>query len=231
MSDTNNFLDYAGLTRYTSHVKKLVSQMYDIKGSGIYADADYVAKAAAGTAGYEAAIDSIGFWQLVSGTWTKVTSVKPGWVFNIENTFATDANFIEGAGNKVSGGTNIVAINTGTEAVPVIKWDIFSLGVELSGFQTKALVSTINACTPKFTYATVADLPTSTTDEATAEVLDIAVITASDRLYRISEIAANGDITWVEIGDQKTVEGLLELLAKEAPLTPISDAEIDALFA
>ena len=53
-----------------------------------------------------------------------VASVDPGSVYNVTTGGTTTADFVEGAGQVLQDGENVVAVNTGTEADPVMKWDI-----------------------------------------------------------------------------------------------------------
>lgn len=53
-----------------------------------------------------------------------VAGVRNGGIYNVEEESTTTADFVEGAGKKLQAGENVVAVNTGTEAEPVMKWDI-----------------------------------------------------------------------------------------------------------
>lgn len=68
--------------------------------------------------------------------------VMPGWVYNISNDFITTSDFIEGASIECKAGTNIVAVNTGTDDTPVLKWDILSVGVSID-YATTADIESI----------------------------------------------------------------------------------------
>ena len=187
-------------------------------------------------------IDSTGIWQLVNGTWTKVTAFEEGYVYDIINGFVTDTDFREGSDKEVPAGTNIVAVNTGPSASPVLKWDVFSGVLNLSKYQTKALVAPLSVLdnTTPTTYTASASLPT-TEDIATATITDLMVAiiggTSSEAgdVYRASVTVDESDstknaITWVKLGNQNTVEGALEFLGNVAPNTPITDAEIETLW-
>ncbi len=228
-----NYLNLAGVRKIASEVKKRVSQMYDIKGTARYINDDAV----------DTTFTSTGLWKQVSGVWTKVDSFKVGYVYNIENSFTTDADFVEGAGNKVTGGTNIVVVNEGTEAAPVLKFDLLANAMSLEAYQLKALTTPATVFTNETptVYTASADLPT-TEDVASATITDlmVAIIGGSTAeagdVYRASVTVnasdeTKNDITWVKLGDQLTVEGLLSLLAEVTPNTPITDAEIEAAFA
>lgn len=53
-----------------------------------------------------------------------VAGVRNGGIYNVEEESTTTSDFVEGAGKKLQAGENVVAVNTGTEAEPVMKWDI-----------------------------------------------------------------------------------------------------------
>jgi len=228
-----SYLNLAGVRKIASEVKKRVSQMYDIKGTARYINEDAV----------DTTFTSTGLWKQASGVWTKVDSFKVGYVYNIENPFVTDSDFVEGAGNKVTGGTNIVVVNEGTDVAPVLKFDLLANAMSLDAYQLKVLqnpVTVFSNQTPTV-YTAAADLP-STEPVASATIADlmVAIIGGSSSeagdVYRASVTVnasdeTKNDITWVKLGDQLTVEGMLSLLASTAPNTPITDAEIEAAFA
>lgn len=114
------YLDKEGLKTLVKEIEKRQSGLYSIRGSAVYADESYLEEPE------HEEINSVGLWQNVSGDWTKITEVKPGWVFNITNDFTTDGDFIEGEGVSVSAGSNIVAVNTATSDAPDMKWDVLS---------------------------------------------------------------------------------------------------------
>lgn len=228
-----SYLNIDGVRKIASEVKKRVSQMYNIKGSVRYINDDAV----------DTTFTSTGVWKNLAGTWTKIDSFKVGDVFNIENSFTTDTDFVEGAGNKVTGGTNIVVVNDGTDVAPVLKFDLLANAMSLDAYQLKALQTPVSVFTNQTptVYTSSADLPSSeAVASATITDLMVAIIggTSSEAgdVYRAS-VTVNAsdetlhDITWVKLGDQLTVEGVLSLLAEVAPNTPITDAEIEAAFA
>lgn len=57
-----------------------------------------------------------------------------GYVYNITDDFTTTDNFVEGAGNTYTAGTNVVVVNAGTDASPVYKFDVLSSFINLSGY-------------------------------------------------------------------------------------------------
>lgn len=236
-------------------IKTNTAKVYKVKGSAIYADAAYVTHVQNQDPGYIPDIDSEGLWQYVNNTWTKITTFEEGWVYNIDNAFITDNDFVEGAGKTVDAGNNIVVceatvlvddplkpIGTGNNPV-MYKWDLLGSLFNMSAWQTKALVAPLTVFSSTdgtaTTYLTSAALPASQSKVAgTIETYDVAIITdaaeAGD-VYR-AVVTTNQqddtleDIAWVKLGNQLTVEGALELLSKICPNTPISDVEIEALW-
>lgn len=53
-----------------------------------------------------------------------VANVTAGYVYNVTTGGDTTADFVEGTGQKLQDGENVVAVNTGTDELPVMKWDI-----------------------------------------------------------------------------------------------------------
>ena len=238
------YLDKHGLGTVLKLLKKRTSDVYVIKGSGIYADAAFLALAAdakEAIAEGASAINAAGLWQRKAGVWTQITDVQPGWVYSIKNSFITDAQFVEGADYKVADGTNIVVVNEGTEDAPVLKWDLLARTLDLDEYQKKLLETPLEVFdneTPT-AYADHTLLPTSE-PAATATITDlmVAVMGAGAEegdVYR-AHVAPNetdptvNDIVWVKLGNQLTVEGALEFLGSTCPNTPITDAEIEDIF-
>lgn len=234
-------------------IKTSTAKVYKVKGSAIYADADYVTHAQNGDTGYFTAIDSEGLWQNINGTWTKITEFEEGWVYNVDNAFTTDSDFVEGSGKAVEAGNNIVVcrapIDPYSEVPPeglpqaIYKWDLLGSLFNMSAWQTKALVAPLTVFSSTdgtaTTYASSSALPASQSKASgTIETYDAAVITSGTEagdVYRAvvtenSQDATLEDIAWVKLGNQLTVEGALELLSKICPNTPISDAEIEAMW-
>ena len=53
-----------------------------------------------------------------------VSTVAVGSMYNIEAAGTTTADFTEGAGLDLVAGTNVIAVNVGTESDPEMKWDV-----------------------------------------------------------------------------------------------------------
>lgn len=228
----NKIVDSAALDAYTqalaTKVNSKLSNIYIIHGSAIYADADYIVSPTK----VDPSIDSVGIWQQINGTWTKIIDVRAGWVFNISNEFTTDNNFLEGAGVKPAAGTDLVVINTGTEEAPVYKYDLLATGISfdpavIATKQDKELSVEPEVTVPDLTYADSAARLADTTTNVSDGMIAFQEDTEE---YYYAEVN-NTTITWHDIGNTKTVEGAIVLISSIMPAKPISVAEIQAMFA
>ena len=243
------YLDKHGTEYLVEKIKTLTKAIYKVKGQAIYADAAFLALTPAekeAIATGASAINAAGMWQETAGTWNLLDTFVTddiGNVYDVINAFTTDSNFREGADHDVEEGTNVVLLNVGTDAAPVFKWDLLPGLLNLDKYQTKKLVNAddievFENETPT-EYTAAASLPTSeTAASATITDLMVAVMGAGDEegdVYRalVTPNASDptlNEITWVKLGNQLTVEGMLEFLGKTCPNTPITDAEIDEMF-
>lgn len=239
-----NYLDKHGLGTLISLIKRGQTGVYVVKGRAIYADAAFLALSVAekeAIATGASSITTTGLWQLTDGAWTELSTFEEGDVYDIINSFTTDATFREGAGHLIDAGTNIVAVNISTAAAPSLKWDLFSGLLDLDKYQTKKLVAPLTVFTNETptVYTSAASLPT-TEAVATATITDLMVAimgTGAEEgdVYRASVAVDPSDdtkniITWVKLGDQLTVEGSLAFLGSVAANTPITDEEIEDLW-
>ena len=72
-----------------------------------------------------------------------LSSSVEGFVYNVTDSFTTNANFVEGAGKSYPAGTNVVIVDIGSGTY---KYDVLSGLVDLSGYvQNSDLVSITNA--------------------------------------------------------------------------------------
>ena len=241
------FVSQEALDAYTQALSQKLnsklSNIYTPKGSAIYADTAYLASANKASP----AINSVGLWQQINGNWTKLTEVMPGWVYNITNKFTTDANFIDDTGIEPLEGINIVVINVGTTQNPVLKFDLLAVSAEtdLSDYDTSAEVNAklqnldiptkqdkVMSAEPEIvladlTYATQAAREADTT----TNVSDGDIVFQEDtKEYYYAEVTGS-NIIWHDIGNTRTVEGVIKLIGSIIPIKPISTAEIQAMFA
>ena len=230
----NKYLNDRGLETLVKEIKKSTAKVYKVKGSAIYADDDYLARE-----DKHSEIDSHGLWKLVDGTWTKVTVFEVGWVYNIENRFTTDRDFVEEE-TTLDAGTNIVVAEVEGEP-PIYKWDVLGNALDLTDYQTKKLAVPLTMFSNEtaVVYAS-SDLLPESENKVTAAITDnmIAILSGDKEagdVYRASvaedaEDATKNKITWKKLGNQNTVAGALELLSNVTPNTPISDQEIINMF-
>lgn len=221
-------IDTNALGAYTEALRNKLVRIYTAKGSAIYADTDYLASANKASP----AINETGLWQQVNGNWTKITSVLPGWVYNITNKFTTDSNFVDGANVTPAVGTNIAVVNVGTDANPVLKFDLLATGIDfnpavMQDKQDKVLSTEHLVCIPDHSVA----------DSTAREALTSATVSDGDYVFQEDTeeyyyTQVNGTtVVFYDIGNTKTVEGMLKLLSSVMPVKPISTAEIQAMFA
>lgn len=123
-------------TGTTTHGKQYgLNAMMKVKQIGV--PADFISEVENVTADLQNDVDrlEIEVDQLPKGVVPKGTvafenlpnlaDVDIGWMYNISNDFVTDSNFaVSGIAEKA--GSNVYCINTGTEQVPVLKWDVFA---------------------------------------------------------------------------------------------------------
>lgn len=209
------YLDENGVRKIVKEVTKRTTSVYTVKGSAIYADDAYLANPVK-----EAAITSKGLWQLKDGAYTKVSTFVVGDVYSIQNPFITDATFHEGAGLQVDTGMNIVVL----ESDPAVKFDTLGDITNLDAYQKKVLEDEI----------VLYDAPLGSSTGAALE---------EENLYKqfkmpdgtVKRIERNADGTGFEArtltDSNTTVEGVLTYIESIMPNTPITDAEIDAIFA
>lgn len=235
------YIDQHGLGTLIKEIKKGQTGVYKVKGRAIYADVAFLSLPSAekeALATGASSIDATGLWQLVDSTWTRITAVEEGAVYDVINKFTTTAEFREGTGHEVGAGTNIVAVNVGTAAAPSIKWDLFSGLLDLDRYQTRKLTdyTAMFENEAPAAYTDSADLPATA---AKGTVIDgtIAVISGTGSeagdVYVASVTAGdpNDSITWTKLGNETTVEGVLSLVSASCPNRPLTDAEIEELWA
>lgn len=214
------FVDSAGLATYTEAISNKLSRLYTTKGSAIYADTAYLASPV------DPAIDSVGLWQQVNGYWTKITSFRPGWAYNVTNAFTTDASFLEGAGKFITAGTNVAIVNAGTDQDPLYKFDTLATSIDVSDKQGKNLTTEPDIVVPDRTVANSAARLALTS----SLVSDGDIVFQEDtEEYYYAEVVST-TVTWHDIGNTKTVEGAIKLIASVIPIKPITTAEIQAMF-
>ncbi|MBQ8691958.1 MAG: hypothetical protein IJ520_02330 [Synergistaceae bacterium] len=75
-----------------------------------------------------------------------LVAANEGNVYNITEDFTSTADFVEGAGNTHTAGTNVVVVNTVADGeTAVYKFDVMAGMVDLSGYATKDEVAALTA--------------------------------------------------------------------------------------
>jgi hypothetical protein len=241
------YLNADSLAALVGNVKRLTTNIYTVKGKAAYVDDAFLASAECPQAitdfvSDHSAQEAHGLWQLANNVWEQVTEFKPGWVYNIVNSFVTTSDFIEGAGKTITAGTNIVVVNIGGEQAPVLKFDVFATSIALGEYQLKQMQAPLRVFTngTPTVYTAAASLPVSEA-VADATITDgmIAVLGGNtDEAGDVYQAAVSvndtdgtlNDIAWTKLGNQNTVEGAIHLLCEYTPNTPITAAEVNAMF-
>lgn len=71
--------------------------------------------------------------------------VSEGFTYNVNDAFTSTEDFKDGAGLEYPAGTNVVAVNVGTEESPEYKWDPQSGTYDFSGFVMKSDIRELTA--------------------------------------------------------------------------------------
>ena len=111
--------DIADIKEEIEAIKDKIAGVFTVKGSAKYVSEDAV----------DETFTAAGLWQETDGVWTLVTSIDAGDVYNLLEDITTDSGFLEGSGNNVSAGTNVVFVNIGTDDEPVWKLDVLALSI------------------------------------------------------------------------------------------------------
>lgn len=73
----------------------------------------------------------------------QLIAANEGKVYNVNESFTTTIDFVDGLGANYPAGTNVVIINVGTTASPEYKYDVLSGFVDLSAYATTASLATV----------------------------------------------------------------------------------------
>lgn len=166
-----------------------------------------------------------------------------GNMYTVTTGGTTTADFVEGAGKDLQDGENVVAVNTGTEADPVMKWDIlggvFKITDRLQFVETmpadpvdEQIVLYLGDTT--YTYSAVSPVGTENPSEEGWYEKDGDVYTLS------VDTTVDSEKTYYERTGEEFVQGVIyqydatgqkwDALSSGDNFTPISSSEIDALF-
>jgi hypothetical protein len=173
-----------------------------------------------------------------------VANVAGGYVYNIVSGGETTADFVEGAGQVLQDGENVVAVNLGTDDDPVMKWDIlggvFNIEDRLQ-FGNTMPVSPENSQTFLYmgdtTYSYTAVSPTG--DENPVEEGWYEYDSANDEYVVTSDTTVQSGTSYFARSEQY-VKGVIYVYSSISTswvaqssgdtFTPITIAEVDSLF-
>lgn len=211
------FLDYEGLVELVEKIKEKYAPIQALQFKGIVA--------------------TISALPTVAG-------VEAGSVYNITTGGATTADFVEGAGETLRDGENVVAVNVGTEADPIMKWDIlggvFDINDRLQFGNTMPASPENNQTflymgNTTYTYTAVTPVGTENPSEEGWYEYD-----AVNDTYILSEDETVQSGTSYFTKDEQYVKGVIYVYSSESDtwvaqssgdtFIPITIAEIDALF-
>ena len=173
-----------------------------------------------------------------------VAGVEPGSVYNITTGGTTTADFVEGAGETLRDGENVVAVNVGTEADPIMKWDIlggvFNINDRLQFGNTMPASPENNQTflymgNTTYTYTAVTPVGTENPSEEGWYEYD-----AVNDTYTLTEDETVQVGTSYFTKDEEYVKGVIYVYSSASDtwvaqssgdsFIPITIAEIDALF-
>lgn len=169
-----------------------------------------------------------------------IASIAAGSVYNITTGGQTTADFVEGADQTLQDGSNVVAVNTGTDTAPVMKWDILGGVFDISDrlqFGSALPASPESGQTFLYlgetTYSYAAVTPTG--DENPQESGWYEYDGSAYTLF--SDTSVNSGKTYFTRSEQY-VKGVIYVYSGSAwvaqssgdSFTAITNAEIDALF-
>lgn len=218
MAAVKKFLDYEGLTQLVTKLNEKFAPVQALQFKGTVAT--------------------------ISALPT-VANAAAGEVYNVTTGGDTTADFVEGAGEKLQDGENVVAVNVGTDLAPQMKWDtlggVFDITDRLQFGTTMPTTDLTNGRTflylgdTTYTYDAVTPVGTENPqEEGWYEYVNDAYVLTDD-----TEVQAG--ITYYKKNEQY-VTGTVYVystdtsswVAKSAAgdqMIAITTAEIDALFA
>lgn len=217
MAAVKKFLDYEGLTQLVTKLNEKFAPVQALQFKGTVAT--------------------------ISALPT-VANAAAGEVYNVTTGGDTTADFVEGAGEKLQDGENVVAVNVGTDLAPQMKWDtlggVFDITDRLQFGTTMPTTDLTNGRTflylgdTTYTYDAVTPVGTENPqEEGWYEYVNDAYVLSDD-----TEVQAG--ITYYKKNEQYVTgttyvysTGTSSWVAKSAAgeqMVAITTAEIDALF-
>ena len=140
-----------------------------------------------------------------------VATTPEGYMYTLISGGTTTADFVEGAGHTIPDGGNVVAVNTGTEENPVMKWD--TLGGITDGLQP--LITALNKLSADLVDDTNATHKFATSDQLNQIGTNTTSITTQKKLNDYLALFGAPNCCFnSEITQETTVSGV-----KFTPLT------------
>lgn len=193
-----------------------------------------------------ASIDAIIFKDAVASVSAlpALGDAKPGWMYTITEEDVTTADFVEGAGKTIDAFSEVVCVNKGTEAAPVLKWfvmgNVFSLKDKVSFGETlpaSPFDKQAFCYTGENTYKYEAVTPTGSENPAAYSWYE----KVGDAYTPSTDTFVDPGKTYYEREDDK-IKGIIYVYDASASewisgatggdtdMVPITDTEIDDLF-
>lgn len=193
-----------------------------------------------------ASIDAIIFKDAVANVAAlpALGDAKAGWMYTITSEDTTTADFVEGVGKTIDAFSEVVCVNKGTEAAPVLKWfvmgNVFSLKDKVSFGETLpvAPVDKQAFCyTGENTYTYTAATPSGSENPAAyswyekvgenyTPSTDVSV-DPGKTYYEREDDKIKGIIYVYDAAESKWISGTAD---SDTDMVPITDTEIDSLF-
>lgn len=214
---TKKYLDLEGLQRFLQKADERYASIQALVYKGVVADIAHL---------------------------PSVANEAIGNMYTVTEGGTTTSDFVEGAGKDLQDGENVVAVNTGTDETPVMKWDIlggvFKITDRLQFVETmpaepvdEQIVLYLGDTT--YTYSAVSPVGTENPSEEGWYELD-----GTDYVLSADTTVDSGK-TYYERTGEEFVQGVVykyDATAQEWNalnsgdiMVAISNAEIDALFA
>lgn len=140
-----------------------------------------------------------------------LTSSMDGYFYNVEDSFTTTSDFVEGAGKSYPAGTNVGIVNVGTSLSPSMKFDVCGSWYDMDAIEGR-VDDTQGMIAPAF--------------DATAVYAIGDIVTYQDGLYKfkVAHVAGAWDATEV---DSIAVKDLISSAEPDS----LTSAQVQALIA
>lgn len=140
-----------------------------------------------------------------------LTASMDGYFYNVEDSFTTTSDFVEGAGKTYPAGTNVGIVNVGTSLSPSMKFDVCGSWYDMDAIEGR-VDDTQDMIAPAF--------------DATAAYAIGDIVTYQDGLYKFKSAHAAGAWDSTEV-DSIAVKDLISSAEPDS----LTAAQIQALIA